>query len=77
MDLDYRDAEWLLLEMNWDHSVIFEIAPKYFISESIIDYEGHSISSQDFLPTVVDMSNMAVNTCMEVSVWSCTLSHLS
>ena len=33
MDLDYYDFEWLALEMNRDHSVIFEIAPKYFISD--------------------------------------------
>ena len=27
--LDYCDIEWFALEMNRDHSVIFEIAPKY------------------------------------------------
>ena len=40
--------------MNRDHSVIFEIAPKYCISDSFIDCEGYSISSKGFLPTVVD-----------------------
>ena len=40
--------------MNKDHSVIFEIAPKYWTSESFPDYEGYSISSKGFLPTVVD-----------------------
>ena len=40
--------------MNLDHSVIFEIAPKYFITDSFVDYEGYSISSKGFLPTVVD-----------------------
>ena len=29
IDLDYCDIEWFALEMNRDHSVIFEIAPKY------------------------------------------------
>ena len=29
IDLDNCDAEWLALEMNTDHSVIFEISPKY------------------------------------------------
>ena len=29
--LDYCDAEYLPWEMNWDHSVIFEFAPKYCI----------------------------------------------
>ena len=28
IDLDYCDIEWFVLEMNRDHSVIFEIAPK-------------------------------------------------
>ena len=43
------------LETNRDHSVIFEIASKYCISESFVDYDGYSISSKGFLPTVVDM----------------------
>ena len=55
MDVDYCDIEWLALEMNKDHSVVFEIAPKYFISDSFVDYEGYSISSKGFLPTVVDI----------------------
>ena len=55
MDLDYCDIEWLALEMNKDHSVVFEIAPKYFISDSFVDYEGYSISSKGFLPTAVDI----------------------
>ena len=41
--------------MNWDHSVIFEIVPKYCILDSFVDYEGYSISSKGFLPTVVDI----------------------
>ena len=49
-DLDYCDIEWFALETNRDHSVIFEIAPKYCISDSIVDYEGYSISSKEFLP---------------------------
>ena len=53
IDLDYSDIEWFVLETNRDHSVIFEIASKYCISDSV-DYEGYSISSKGFLPTVVD-----------------------
>ena len=53
--LDHCDIEWFALEMNWDHSVIFEIAPKYCISDSFVDYEGYSISSKGFLPTAVDI----------------------
>ena len=41
IDLDYCDVEWFALEMNWDHPVIFERAPKYCISDSV-DYEGYS-----------------------------------
>ena len=43
------------LEVNRDHCVVFEIAPKYCISDSFIDYEGYSISSKGFFPTVVDI----------------------
>ena len=28
IDLDYCDVEWFTLEINLDHSVLFEIAPK-------------------------------------------------
>ena len=55
IDLDYHDIEWFALETNSDHSFIFEIAFKYFITGSLVDYEGNSISSKGFLPTVVDM----------------------
>ena len=55
IDLDYCDIEWFALEMNRDQSVVFAIAPKYCISDSFVDYNGHSISSNGFLPTVVDI----------------------
>ena len=52
---------WMVcLEMNRDHSVIFEIAPKYYISDPFVDYEGYSISSKGFLPTVVDIMVICV-----------------
>jgi len=41
--------------MNRDHSVIFEIAFKYCILDSFVYYDGYSISSKRFLPTVVDI----------------------
>ena len=53
IDLDYCDIEEFALEINRDHSVIFEIAPKYCISDSFVDYEGCSTSSKGFLPTVI------------------------
>ena len=52
IDLDYCDTESLALITNRNHSVIFEIAPKYCILDSFVDYEGYSISSKGFLPTV-------------------------
>ena len=52
IDLDYPDVEWFALEMNRDHSIIFEIASKYCILDSFVDCDGHSISSKGFLPTV-------------------------
>ena len=50
IDLDYRDIEWFALETNRDHYVIFEIASKYCILESIVDHDGYSISSKGSLP---------------------------
>ena len=55
IDLDYCDIEWFALEMNRDHSIIFETASKYCISDSFVDHDGHSISSEGFLPAVVDI----------------------
>ena len=53
IDLDYCDIEWFALEMNRNHSVIFETAPKYCISDYFVGYEDYSISSKEVLPTVV------------------------
>ena len=55
IDLNYCNIEWFASEMNRDHSVIFEIASKYCISDSFVDYEGYSISSKGFMPTVADI----------------------
>ena len=55
IDLDYYDIEWFALETNRDHSVIFEIASKYCILDSFVDHDGYSISSEEFLPAVVDI----------------------
>ena len=45
--LEYHDVEWFALEINRDHSVVFEIASKYCISDSFVDHDGYSISSRD------------------------------
>ena len=36
IDLDCCDIEWFALELNRDHSLVFEIASKYYISESFV-----------------------------------------
>ena len=54
-DLAHPDVEWFPLEANQDHSVVFDITPKYCILDSFVDYEGCYISSKGFLPTVVDI----------------------
>ena len=58
IDVDYCDVEWFALEMNCDHSAIFEIAPKYYISDLFVDYEGYSIPSKGFLPTIANMEKI-------------------
>ena len=40
IDLDYCDIEWFALETIRDHSVTFEIASKYCILDSFVDYDG-------------------------------------
>ena len=55
IDLDFYDIEWFALEMNRDHFVISEIAPNTAF-QTLVDYEGYSISSKEFLPTVVDIA---------------------
>ena len=55
INLDYCDIEWFALETNRDHSVVFEIASKYCILDSFVDHDGYSISSKEFLPSVVDI----------------------
>ena len=53
IDLDYCDIEWFGVETNQDHSVVFEIASKYCILDSFVDYDGYSISFKGFLPILV------------------------
>ena len=52
IDLDYHDIEWFALETNKDHSVILGLHPSTAF-HTLIDYDGYSISSKGFLPTVV------------------------
>ena len=60
IDLDYCDIEWLALEMNRDHSVIFEIAYKHSISGSFVYCEDYSISPKGFFTTILDIKVICV-----------------
>ena len=61
----HRTVQLQLLQCYWlghrhgspnrVHSVIFEIASKYCISDCFVDHAGYSISSKGFFPTVVDI----------------------
>ena len=54
--MGYCDVEWFALEMNQDYSVLFNIAPKYCISDFVVlCSEDHSVSSKGFLLTVVEI----------------------
>ena len=50
IDMDYCDIERFALEANWDHSVVFEIALKYYIWNSLVDYEGTPFLLLDSYP---------------------------
>ena len=49
------EIEWFALETNRDHSVVFEIASKYCILDSFVDHDGYYVSSEGFLPALVDI----------------------
>ena len=55
IDLDNCDIERFALEMNRDNSVVFEITSKNCISDSFVNHDGYSLSSERFLPAVVDI----------------------
>ena len=42
--LDYHNIEWFSLETNRDHSVIFEIASKYFFNAMALIYCGRYVT---------------------------------
>ena len=50
VSLDQHDIGWFALETNRDDSVISEIASKYCILDSFIDYEFYSILLRDSCP---------------------------
>ena len=49
----------ILNDLPWKRTEIilsfFEVASKYCILDSFVDYDGYSISSKGFFPNVVDI----------------------
>ena len=80
--MDYCDIEWVTLEMNRDHSIVFETAPKNCISDSFVDYEGYFISFKGFLSIVEDTMVISVKFTIPVHFshqslkCQCSLLHL-
>ena len=50
IDLDYRDIEWFALEMNRDHSLVFEIASKYCIQTLLLIMMANPFLLRDSCP---------------------------
>ena len=50
IDLDYSDTEWFASEINQDHSVNFEVAPKYCILDSMLIMRATPFLLRDFCP---------------------------
>ena len=78
---------WNSLPWKWTaHSVVFEIASKYCILDSFVDYDGYPISSNGFLPRVVDImviwvkfthSSQFSSLIPEMSMFTLAISHLT
>ena len=75
MDLRYCVIDWFALETNRNDSFIFEIVPKYSVSDSLVYYEGYSISSKGFLPFIwikfVHSSPLYFTNSLNANVHSC------
>ena len=48
--LDHHDIEWFALEMNRDHSVIFEVASKYYILDLLLTVMATPFLLRDSCP---------------------------
>jgi len=53
--LDYCDIEWFALKMNREVILSFLRLHPSTAFQTLVDYDGYSISSKGFLPTVVDI----------------------
>ena len=50
IDLDYCDIEWFILEMNRDHSVVFEIAPNTAFWTLLLTMRATLFLVKDYCP---------------------------
>ena len=64
---------WIIVILNglpWKQTQInllfLKIESKYCISDSFVDHDGYSISSEGFLPTVIDISSSELNSPIPV-----------
>ena len=55
IDSNFYDIERFALERTEIILSFLRLHPKYCMSDSFVDYEGYSISSKGFLPTIVDI----------------------
>ena len=53
--MDYCDIEWSALEMNRDHSVVFEIASKYCILDLLLTMMAIPFLLRDSCPHILDI----------------------
>ena len=57
IDLDYCDIEWFALETNRIILFFQRWHPRTAFQTLFINYEGYSISSKEFLPTVSELNS--------------------
>ena len=61
INLDYHDIEWFALEMNRGHSVVFEIASKYCISDTMPSTQCLALPST--MPAVAKLFQSCLTLC--------------
>ena len=54
IDLDYCDIEWFTWNRTEIILLVLRLHPSIAL-KTLVDYDGYSISSKGFLPTVVDI----------------------
>ena len=68
IDLDYCDVEWFALESNRDHSVIFEIASKYWAERSNLTSKERWMHGRRKAERSYSMFKVRRGSCEEISL---------